>query len=438
MVIPMYCSHCGTDNPENAKYCIRCGSAMPNANRHPQAGFDEQSSHRDRRLETIDYYRQTALGKEDDYDSQVVEVLSDYVMSGVHSDYAKKQEASAYTLRATGYDPARSAPAAKKWGASPDPRRRTAAPSSSRLSGVRQAAPDRRRPVYSQTGMQSSAQTNLQPQAAAPGSPVHVSYPSNTSTFNNSKLPKRQRPDMSSAAEASYGSTGAHSSSYNPRHSKAAAKGSASVYPDGKPPKRHNGVKIAAVTFCVLALCASAALIYFFKINPPETNPEKTAIEITSESSFEPSVPSSETYSDAAMSERMTDSAAVSEADGSLMTSQTDSMNPSSQTNATDPNASSAQASVQNDVAVSSQSPSGAVEASPDAGNYIPAEEMYVRSAPDLFDQTIVGSTPPGTPVHVVELYVNPDYPDLVWGRLDDGNYVCLQAYGNIFFNKAS
>ncbi len=57
---------------------------------------------------------------------------------------------------------------------------------------------------------------------------------------------------------------------------------------------------------------------------------------------------------------------------------------------------------------------------------YIPYEVMNVRSEPKLDEAFRLGTIPAGQPVEIVETMPDPEVPGIVWGKMSNGQYICL------------
>lgn len=65
-----------------------------------------------------------------------------------------------------------------------------------------------------------------------------------------------------------------------------------------------------------------------------------------------------------------------------------------------------------------------------------PRQEMYVRTEPNLEDDANIARTvTPDQVVNIVEEFTVPEYPQLTFGRLEDGYVVCIAGNGESYFD---
>lgn len=76
--------------------------------------------------------------------------------------------------------------------------------------------------------------------------------------------------------------------------------------------------------------------------------------------------------------------------------------------------------------------------ASDSAALMVPKEEMYLHSSPDAKPETRTGVLPAGDKVRIVETVRNSDDPNLLFGKLESGEYVCLSNATDAFFETVS
>lgn len=403
----MYCSHCGTNNPEGTSYCIHCGSRLSTLTEpdHTQSTSAASAG----RWKLIEYYRNAASDSTDD--EQIVEELSQFICTPP-SDPLDGQEDYAVERKPNYAEFVRAAHGRR---AAPG-RKRTAEPASKPVSKPASTAPKYASdgPAY-QAGMMAAPKGGPQTSAGpapdsvwystagpAPGQtgPTYQTYPDSGPA---PRLPKRKTPTDVTVQPRKYSTYGLQSSAYTPKHA-------------DRQRKSQNRRRIAA--WVTVACCSVVALIgmylmghaiasLFYKEQPvshampSQSGSESEEQGLSAIQSSQQEEPSSQEPSS------QVPSSTQSSATEAGAASQSDPSEPSSQHN------------------TSSQAPAPAADPV-----YKTLMDMNVRAEPNLDAQSF-GTLLAGTSFKVIEEITLPDQPQRVWGKMEDGRYICLSDEGD-------